>query len=395
MRGWLKTFRKYKFLASLNFYFKTLRLTAHLAFEMQKSQALITDIKDAMKETLDNLEELESLAVDLPFEAEERDGTAFITPTATNLPASQKFKDDLSQKERAKAAKCLTIHREEFIVTNVHQGKQAVRRIKENLLPNIQKCIKDRFSTFSDPIFEAMCIIDCFRWDYDDSNYGVKEIKLLSEHFSEPLSQHKFKLDSAIFEFREVKKLVKSRYRQLSHSSMVWDAIFKHHNVKFGHILLLAELIIVMEWASSTVERGFSTVNRMLTNSRLRLSKERLNNLLLLRINVPVLTTLDPNYEAKLVDKTVDLYLNKQKRYHSTKSNSSTSEPLSSSATEKEDLFLPTPLHLVDHTPASMLLEDDSHLRFSDSDLQDDQSDDYDSDDNSSADDSTMCEIFD
>ena len=42
-----------------------------------------------------------------------------------------------------------------------------------------------------------------------------------------------------------------------------------------------------------------------------------------------------------------------------------------------------------------MLLKDDSHLRFSDSDLQDDQSDDYDSDDSSSADDSTMCEIFD
>ena len=48
--------------------------------------------------------------------------------------------------------------------------------------------------------------------------------------------------------------------------------------VKFGHILLLAELIIAMEWAFSTIERGFSTINRMITNIQLGLPKERLNN---------------------------------------------------------------------------------------------------------------------
>ena len=57
---------------------------------------------------------------------------------------------------------------------------------------------------------KVMCIIDCFRWDYDDSNYGVKEIKIISEHLRQPLSQLKFKVDPAIYEFRDLKKLVKS-----------------------------------------------------------------------------------------------------------------------------------------------------------------------------------------
>ena len=65
---------------------------------MQKSQALICDIKDAMKKTLVSLEELISLDVDLPFEVEERDGNAYITSIAANLPASQKFNEELSQK---------------------------------------------------------------------------------------------------------------------------------------------------------------------------------------------------------------------------------------------------------------------------------------------------------
>ena len=146
---------------------------------------------------------------------------------------------------------------------------------------------------------------------------------------------------------------------------MIWDAIFKHHSVKFGYILLLAELIIAMETVSSTEERGFSTIDRMLTNIRLCLSNIRLNNLLLLQINVPILIILDPNYESKLVNKTVDLCLNKQKRYHSPKSNTSTSKSLSSGITEKEDQSLQTPLNLTDHTPASMLFENDSHLRVS------------------------------
>ena len=120
----------------------------------------------------------------------------------------------------------------------------------------------------------------------------------------------------------------------------------------------------------------------MLTNIRLRLSKVRLNKLILLQINVPILTTLDPNSESKLVDKTVNLYLNKQKCYHSTKSNTSTSKSLSSCITEKEDLLLPTPLNLTNHTPASMLLEHDSHLRLSDNDFKYNQSDGNDSDRN-------------
>ena len=53
------------------------------------------------------MEELESLYEDVPFEAEERDDYAYIRPTATNFPASQKIKE-FSKKKRAKAAKCLS-----------------------------------------------------------------------------------------------------------------------------------------------------------------------------------------------------------------------------------------------------------------------------------------------
>ena len=64
MKRWMKTFGQYKFLAYLNFYSRALWPAAHLAFEMYRSQILITETKDAMKEMLDSLEELEGLDVD-------------------------------------------------------------------------------------------------------------------------------------------------------------------------------------------------------------------------------------------------------------------------------------------------------------------------------------------
>ena len=209
---------------------------------MQKSQALINSIKDAMKKTLVSLEELKSLDVDLPFEVEERDGNVYITSIAANLPASQKFNEELSHKEFAKAAALQFIGRSLLLPIPYSSRKTGCEKNQRE--PPAKSTKIHRRSILN--ILEFMCIIDCFRWDYDDSDYRVKEIKIISEHFCQPLLQHKFKGDPAINEFRELKRLVESHYRQLSHSCMIWDAIFKHHSVKFDHILILAEPIIVM-----------------------------------------------------------------------------------------------------------------------------------------------------
>lgn len=137
----------------------------------------------------------------------------------------------------------------------------------------------------------------------------------------------------------------------------------ENHHVKtsqFPQILLLVELILSVEWASSSVERGFSTVNRMLTNTRLSLSKGRLNNLLMLRINVPILTSLDAEYESKLIDKAVSQYLS-TKRYE-TKKKSGAKVKQHQYGTSSEDLFLPPTKR---KQPCSALLRNEDYLNIS------------------------------
>ena len=89
MRGWLTTYRKYKFLASLHFYKKRVSETAHLAYTMQKQNALITDIRDSLQQCLEKVDEFVLKDIDLPFEsARDEDEKFMILPKATNLPAT-------------------------------------------------------------------------------------------------------------------------------------------------------------------------------------------------------------------------------------------------------------------------------------------------------------------
>ena len=200
---------------------------------------------------------------------------------------------------------------------------------------------------------------------------------MLANHFSTMLIHADFKLDAAIFEFGQLKKLVKSGYQHFSHSTSLWKMIASNHHDQYPHILLLVDIILSMEWASSSVARGFSRVNRMLPNWRLSLSKSRLNNLLMLWINVPILSKLDPKYEAKLIDKAVSEYLNKQ--HYVTKSKIAAQVKPHEHGTSSEDLFLPS---LRKPNLTSDLLKDENYLQISDGKSVQEMSDsDNDSDD--------------
>ena len=146
-----------------------------------------------------------------------------ISPKATNLPATQQFKNinQLSEKQRRRAEKCLTVRREEFKVTHDYQDKKAVKRIKGQLLPSIKLEISDCLDSMNNPEFKAMNFIDHLRWDYDENTSVIDEIKpLAAAHSLNTLIHADFKLDAAIFKFEQIKKLLKSRYQHFEHSEL-------------------------------------------------------------------------------------------------------------------------------------------------------------------------------
>ena len=168
MANWLELFRKYKFLET------------NSSFSLRC--VLISDIKDAMQDCIDELENLREEETSLQFESEKVGGDLLIRPASTNLPATNKFKE--SNEKAGSSSTGVLIH---------HEYKATVLKIKDNLLPGIIASIKYRLKSFEDEIYQSViAICDHRRWDYEDNSYAVKDITALYVHFQDPLSENDF-----------------------------------------------------------------------------------------------------------------------------------------------------------------------------------------------------------
>ena len=118
------------------------------------------------------------------------------------------------------------------------------------------------------------------------------------------------------------------------HSSSLWEVTFQQHNEAHLNILLIIEILLVISFSSANAECGFSTINGTLTKSHVSLGKFHVDNLMMIKINVPILASLDPNCEEKLVEKATNIYLEKKRYYTKPKSVQKTVPKLSVLAPE-------------------------------------------------------------
>ena len=124
----------------------------------------------------------------------------------------------------------------------------------------------------------------------------MKEIHSSYGHFKIPLDENNFNSDLTVNEFGDINRILQRRYKHLNASQLLESIITAHPSQR--NIILVAELILSIEWASSTVERGFSTTGRVLTPSSKSLTETRLHNLIMLRVNDTILKALDSQYEG-------------------------------------------------------------------------------------------------
>ena len=163
LKGSFDKLQSHKYLATIHLYWQAISVTTQLSFTMQKQQCLITNIVDAINEGKEKITDFQSSECTLPFPSvTNEDGNVKINAAATNLPANQTFKNQnqLSEKQKAKVLKCITICKESITAKKLFQGKQDVKRTQNNLLPSINNCLSQRLESFDDKIFKAMAVVD-------------------------------------------------------------------------------------------------------------------------------------------------------------------------------------------------------------------------------------------
>ena len=147
-------------------------------------------------------------------------------------------------------------------------------------------------------------------WD-KTPDYGNDLILAFYNAFSEPLDQNNFDSKKALREWQQFKVFVQNTYPGFQALSL-WKKICLFREIEFPNLVLMAKLMFAISGSNSSVERSFSILTQILSDQRLSVSHETMENIMLIAGNKGNWTD---NERDKHIDRAVELYLSKR---HST-----------------------------------------------------------------------------
>lgn len=224
--GFRKKWLKFEFIIVVGMYLKVLNQTSHLCYMFESDSVLIYQLREAIQDTIENLEEMlveddetEIMPQNIKILSETVESenfldanTILIQAESTNVSAKKlRALNKLPEATRQEAEKNVVKIRENFKLNNVKQGREKLSNVKSTLIPTIIDNIKERFGSLlgNDDMYEAFTIFDVSMWaDGEDSDQLIerdnKYIQILAERFNKPLDVYDFNLNIAKKEWRKV-----------------------------------------------------------------------------------------------------------------------------------------------------------------------------------------------
>ena len=130
------------------------------------------------------------------------------------------------------------------------------------------------------------------------TSWDDKELNVLLDHFGKELSHGESKSQPLVepaatrLEWAQVKPLVLKSLYPRDKLSVLWSLIHKYHSdlfPGFPNLIKLASVALVLPTNTADCERGFGAKNSVKLANRNRLSPARVNSLLLLMTEGPVI----------------------------------------------------------------------------------------------------------
>ncbi|XP_064612233.1 uncharacterized protein C17orf113-like, partial [Liolophura sinensis] len=162
-------------------------------------------------------------------------------------------------------------------VTDNNILRQRFNDIRNTYLDKLSSNLDDRFP--SDMLDKLECFDVLFNpgrypSDLNLLDYGVQQFGVLVVFYQELVSKERMEAS-----FLQFKHLAKS-YQVLS-----FEVLIRDFNEEFPDFLLLGKIALVLPVSSAPCERGFSIQNAIKNKSRNRITPERLNRLMFIKLN--------------------------------------------------------------------------------------------------------------
>ena len=156
-------------------------------------------------------------------------------------------------------------------------------------------------------LIQAARVFDIKEWPNTRDElapFGNAEIQQLANHFRAILIRLNCHMDTLALEWALLKahfghRVLNNPPNGRPHMSQLFQ-IMGDQDARFNNIALLVEIIMVLPMSSSVCERGFSSLKRIKTDWRSRLTTDMMNHLLTISIMGPTLDEFVPNRALEL-----------------------------------------------------------------------------------------------
>ena len=281
LKGILKKLRRPDFLATSCLFFEFLDIISALSLKFERGDLHAFEVLPAMEMTkisLQGLLEDESSASLIQ--------KAGFTYDLNNSKISRDIPKEGHMRRSAENRKYSTVSLERMCQSNLrHAANDVSDSLRQKCVPLLIKQLDDRFSSFKNgSVYTSMFWLNPANWREDDVTAEVEAMEVVAAHFSTSLAAVDFQSSKIKREWQMLKVLHTNFYRGMKAKDM-WGQIVQYRRDDMPNICLLVEVAMAIGVSNSTVECGFSILTSMLSDRRLSLNHNTMEDLLLIKAN--------------------------------------------------------------------------------------------------------------
>ena len=145
-----------------------------------------------------------------------------------------------------------------------------------------------------------------------EKDYGLNDISSLSSHFKIPLVAAGYDETKIIAEWKRFRCFIKAQYSltELDDVTKIWKNVLLYKRDEFPNLCLLAELITSISGSNSSAERAFSILTCLLSDRRLKMKHQTIEDLLLIKCNNKI---WDEKEKEEIIARATSIYLSKRR----------------------------------------------------------------------------------
>ena len=284
----LKKLRNLQFLEVVCLFYEIVTIVSTLLMQFEKGNLLACDVMTAVEQTKQQLDDMKC------------EDHSLVTKTGFAM------EDDKIYRELPKEGhmKRLEVNREFTKVTLDRMVHEAPRRrvavqgdgedddhgtvascitnLKERTVPALKDSLDDRFSSLDSELYNAMYWIDPANWRGPEED--VNAMKVIADHFKTTLQDHGFAVENLASEWKNLLVIHRTFYKGMKAQEM-WGKVLEYRRKDFPNICLLLDIVMCIGVSNSSVERGFSILTSMLSDKRISLKHDAMEDLMIIKAN--------------------------------------------------------------------------------------------------------------